>query len=91
MCVLGVVKVAFERQSSGDIQMVAYSEEKGSHSQTELQCQTTKIDNYSLKASTGKSIHIGETSILSKGVGKRCKDSRDEWVRLHGIYLGKSF
>ena len=67
MCLLGVIKVAFERQSSGDIQMVAYPE---GHSQTEPSCQTTKIDNYSLKASTGKSIHVGETSILSKGVGK---------------------
>ena len=70
VCVLpliGVVKVAFERQSSGDIQMVAYSE---AHGRTEPSSQTTKIDNYSLKASTGKSIHVGETSILSKGVGK---------------------
>ena len=64
---IGVVKVAFEQQLSGDIQMVAYPE---GHCQTEPSSQTTKIDTYSLKASTGKSIHIGETSILSKGVGK---------------------
>lgn len=67
LSLIGVVKVAFERQSSGDIQMVAYPE---GHGRTEPSCRTTKIDNYSLKASTGKSIHVGETSILSKGVGK---------------------
>jgi hypothetical protein len=59
--------------------MVAYSENR-SHGQTEpASCQTTKIDNCSLKASTGKSIHDGETSILSKGVGK-C-------ARIGGVYM----
>ena len=73
MCVstlLGVVKVAFERQLSGDIQMVAYSEDRRSVGQADPSCRTTttttKID---LKASTGKSIHDGESSILSKAVG----------------------
>lgn len=62
-----MVKVAFERQLSGNIQMVAYSEDR-SLGQTDPSCRpTTKID---LKASTGKSIHdVGETSILSKAVG----------------------
>ena len=72
MCVstlLGVVKVAFERQLSGDIQMVAYSEDRRSVGQTDPSCQTRTTTKIDLKASTGKSIHDGESSILSKAVG----------------------
>ena len=53
--------------------MVAYPP-NGSISST---TQTTKIANYSLKASTGKSIHVGENSITSKRVGKRESTERE--------------
>ena len=61
-----MIRVAFEEQSSGEIKMVAYPE----NHKTSSSSQTTKIENYSLKASTGKRIHHGESSITSKGVGK---------------------
>ena len=70
MCIMftlsGAIKVAFEQLSSGEIQMVAYPKNHGTSSSS----QTTKIEHYSLKASTGKSIHVGESSITSTGVGK---------------------
>ena len=65
-----MIRVAFEEQSSGEIKMVAYPENHKASSSS----QTTKIENYSLKASTGKSIHHGESSITSKGVGKRRRE-----------------
>ena len=65
--------MGFECQSSGDIQMVAYPENHRNTSSS----NSTKIENYSLKATTGRSIHVGESSITSKRVGKRKERERE--------------